>query len=241
MEFKIEQPEIHISEQRQSTLTHIDPLVERKIFECIKQGKKDDLIKNLRRLPESGELGVLSKTSHLRSQKNSAIAAITLATRSAIEGGLFPEIAYTLSDLFIQKLEEIHKNEAISPFLENALLEFAERVKNGTIKKHSKPINECQNYIFTHLYGDITLTILAEIVTLNPSYLSSLFKKEVGISLNEYIQRAKVDESKKLMTYTRHSISEISTLLNFHDQSHFTKIFKKHTGISPKQYKNRCF
>ncbi|PFN19719.1 helix-turn-helix domain-containing protein [Bacillus cereus] len=238
VEFEIEQPDIHISEQRQSTLTHIDPIAERKIFECIKQGKKDDLLKNLRRLPESGELGVLSKTSHLRSQKNSAIAAITLATRAAIDGGLFPEIAYTLSDLFIQKLEEINKNEAISPFLENALLEFSERVKNGNLKKHSKPINECQNYIFTHLYDDITLPTLAKIVTLNPSYLSSLFKKEVGISLNEYIQRAKVDESKKLMTFTKHSISEISTLLNFHDQSHFTKIFKKHTGISPKQFKN---
>ncbi|MFJ7762758.1 helix-turn-helix domain-containing protein [Bacillus toyonensis] len=239
VEFEIEQPDVHISEQRQSTLTHIDPLAERKIFECIKQGKKEELIKNLRRLPESGELGVLSKTSHLRSQKNSAIAAITLATRSAIEGGVFPEIAYTISDLFIQKLEEIHKNEAIPPFLENALLEFAERVKNSTMQQHSKHINVCQNYIFTHLYGDITLNTL-EIVTLNPSYLSSLFKKEVGISLNEYIQRAKVDESKKLMTYTRHSISEISTLLNFHDQSHFTKVFKKHTGISPKQFKNGC-
>ncbi|MBE7103902.1 helix-turn-helix domain-containing protein [Bacillus cereus] len=240
VEFKIEQPEIHISEQRQSILTHIDPLAERKIFECIKEGKKDDLIKNLRRLPESGELGVLSKTSHLRSQKNSAIAAITLATRSAIDGGLFPEIAYTLSDLLIQKLEEIKKSESISPFLENALLEFSERVKNGKMQKHSKPINICRNYIFTHLYEDITLSHLAEVVALNPSYLSSLFKKEVGISLGEYIQRAKIDESKKLMTYTRHSISEISTLLNFHDQSHFTKVFKKHTGISPKQFKNGC-
>ncbi|MFK4310495.1 YSIRK-targeted surface antigen transcriptional regulator [Bacillus sp. RC240] len=237
-DFEIEQPAIHISEQRQSTLTHIDPLVERKIFECIKEGKKDDLIKNLRKLPESGDFGVLSKTSHLRSQKNSAIAAITLATRSAIDGGLFPEIAYTLSDLLIQKLEEIKKSEAISPFLENALLEFSERVKNGKMQKHSKPINICQNYIFTHLYEDITLSHLAEIVVLNPSYLSSLFKKEVGISLDEYIQRAKIDESKSLMTYTKHSISEISTLLNFHDQSHFTKVFKKHTGISPKQFKN---
>lgn len=181
---------------------------------------------------------MLSKTSHLRSQKNSAIAAITLATRSAIDGGLFPEIAYTLSDLLIQKLEEIKKSEAISPFLENALLEFSERVKNGKMQKHLKPINICQNYIFTHLYEDITLSHLAEIVALNPSYLSSLFKKEVGISLGEYIQRAKIDESKSLMTYTKHSISEISTLLNFHDQSHFTKVFKKHTGISPKQFKN---
>ncbi|WP_264446837.1 helix-turn-helix domain-containing protein [Bacillus cereus] len=240
-DFEIEQPDIQISEQRQSTLTHIDPLIEREIFECIKLGKKDDLIKSLRRLPESGDLGVLSKTSHLRSQKNSAIAAITLATRSAIDGGLFPEIAYTLSDLFIQKLEEINKSEAISPFLENALLEFSERVRNGTIQKHSKPINVCQNYIFTHLYEEITLSQLAGIVALNPSYLSSLFKKEIGISLGEYIQRAKIDESKNLMTFTRHSISEISTLLNFHDQSHFTKVFKKHTGVSPKQFKNGCF
>lgn len=188
VEFEIEQPDVHISEQRQSTLTHIDPLAERKIFECIKQGKKEELIKNLRRLPESGELGVLSKTSHLRSEKNSAIAAITLATRSAIEGGVFPEIAYTISDLFIQKLEEIHKNEAIPPFLENALLEFAERVKNSTMQQHSKHINVCQNYIFTHLYGDITLNILAEIVTLNPSYLSSLFKKVNDIYETFYIR-----------------------------------------------------
>nr|WP_235713497.1 AraC family transcriptional regulator [Bacillus mycoides] len=42
------------------------------------------------------------------------------------------------------------------------------------------------------------------------------------------------------MTYTRYSITEISTLLNFHDQSHFTKVLKKHTGISPKQFKNGC-
>lgn len=236
-EFEIEQPDIHISEQRQSTLTHIDPQAERKIFECIKQGKKDDLIKSLRGLSEAGDLGVLSKTSHLRSQKNSAIAAITLATRSAIDGGLFPEIAYTLSDLFIQKLEEINKSEAIFPFMETALLEFSERVKNGAMQKHSKPINVCQNYIFSHLYEEITLSYLAKMVGLNPSYLSSLFKNEIGMSLGEYIQRAKIDESKNLMTYTRHSISEISTLLNFHDQSHFTKVFKKHTGVSPKQFK----
>lgn len=238
--FEIEQPAIHISEQRQNLLTHVDPLAEKKIFACIKEGKKDDLIKNLRGLSEAGNLGVLSKTSHLRSQKNSAIAAITLATRAAVDGGLFPEIAYTLSDLLIQNLEEIKESKAITPFLETALLEFSERVKNGQLQKYSKPISACQNYIFTHLYEDITLSHLAKIATLNPSYLSVLFKKEVGISPSEYIQRAKIDEAKSLITYTKHSLSKISTLLNFHDQSHFTKVFKKYTGVSPKQFRNEC-
>lgn len=236
--FEMEQPDRHISERRQNILTHINPLVEKKLFECIKEGKKDDLIKNLWAIPESGEVGVLSKTSHLRSQKNSVIAAITLATRSAIDGGLFPEIAYTLSDLFIQNLEEINESKAIIPFLENALMEFTERVKNGKIQKYSKPINECQNYIFTHLYEDITLSHLAEIAAMNQSYLSVLFKKEVGISPSKYIQRAKVDEAKSLMSYTRYSLSEIATLLNFHDQSHFTKVFKKYAGVSPIQFKS---
>ena len=69
-EFEIEQPDIHISEQRQSILTHIDPLAERKIFECIKQGKKDDLIKNLKRLPESGESwGVVENKSPAKPKK----------------------------------------------------------------------------------------------------------------------------------------------------------------------------
>ncbi|WIY59474.1 helix-turn-helix domain-containing protein [Bacillus arachidis] len=238
--FEVEQPDICISEHRQNLLTHVDPLAEKKIFACIKEGKKEDLIQSLRGLSEEGNLGVLSKTSHLRSQKNSAIAAITLATRAAVDGGLFPEIAYTLSDLLIQNLEEIKESKAIIPFLENALLEFSERVKNGKLQKYSKPINACQNYIFTHLYEDIRLSHLAKIAALNSSYLSFLFKKEVGISVSEYIQRAKIDEAKSLMTYTRHSLSEISTLLNFHDQSHFTKVFKKHTGVSPKQFKNGC-
>lgn len=238
--FEIEQPAIHISEQRQNLLTHVNPLAEKKIFACIKEGKKDDLIKNLRGLSEAGNLGVLSKTSHLRSQKNSAIAAITLATRAAVDGGLFPEIAYTLSDLLIQNLEEIKESKAVTPFLETALLKFSERVKNGQLQKYSKPISACQNYIFTHLYEDITLSHLAKIAALNPSYLSVLFKKEVGISPSEYIQRSKIDEAKSLITYTKHSLSEISTLLNFHDQSHFTKVFKKYTGVSPKQFRNEC-
>jgi YesN/AraC family two-component response regulator len=236
--FEIEQPDVRISERRQNTLVHTDPLAEKKIFECIKEGKKAEMIRNIQALSDAGEIGVLSKTSHLRSQKNLAIAGITLATRAAMDGGLYPEIAYTLSDLFIQNLEELNESKAVSQFLENALLEFAVRVEKSKKNKYSKPINSCQSYIFTHLYGDITLSHLAEIASMNPSYLSVLFKKEVGISLSEYIQRAKVDEAKSLMTYTNHSLTEIAILLNFHDHSYFTKVFKKFVGVTPKQFKN---
>jgi YesN/AraC family two-component response regulator len=236
---EIENVDLTISKRRQALSFHHDPLLEKKIFQCIKEGRKEALLQNLRLLLKKEELGVLSKTSHLRSQKNLAIAGITLATRYAIEGGLHPEIAYTLSDLYIQNLEELKDSKAVDSFLEDALCEFAERVQNSQKQKYTKPIRICLNYIFTHLYEKITLSKLAEIVAMNPNYLSVLFKKEVGISLSEYIQRAKVEEAKKLITFTNYSLSEIYTLLNFYDQSYFTKVFKKFTGVTPKQFKSK--
>ncbi|WP_256146664.1 helix-turn-helix domain-containing protein [Bacillus thuringiensis] len=70
-------------------------------------------------------------------------------------------------------------------------------------------------------------------------YLSTLFKNEVGMTLSEYIHREKVAEAKKLLTLTNYSLLEISTFLNFNNQSYFTKIFKKYTEVTPKQYRNQ--
>jgi YSIRK-targeted surface antigen transcriptional regulator len=238
VQIQLEQPDVQIAIRRQNTLVHHDPLSEKKIFDCIRSGKKEDMLHHLRALSETGEPGVLSKKSYLRSQKNLAIAAITLATRAAVDGGLYPEIAYTLSDLFIQNVEELHDRMAVDRLVENALLEFTERVGKSKTHMYSKPVYVCQNHIFTHLYEELTLPHLAEAAMINPNYLSALFKKEVGISISEYIQRAKVEEAKTLITYTSHPLTEISSLLNFHDQSHFTKVFKKFAGVTPKQFKS---
>jgi AraC-like DNA-binding protein len=237
----IEQPDIHITEQLQNNKVHTDISVERKILDCVKMGRKDELRETFHAILKQGKLGILSKTSYLRSQKNLGISIIALATRAAVEGGLFQEIAYNLSDLFIQKLEELNESKEVTKLTESALLEFAERVAHSKKYKYSKPINMCQNYIFTHLYEDITLTQLADLTSMNPNYLSVLFKKEVGISLRQYIHEVKVNEAKNLLTYTSYSSSDISSLLNFHDQSHFIKVFKKIEGVTPKQFKNGNF
>lgn len=218
-------------------MTYIDPLYEKKLFQCVKEGKKFELIKLLQETPKEGRTGVLSKTSQLRNVKNLTIVGITLATRSAIDGGLIPDVAYTLSDVFIQKLEELNDYNSVMQFSEYALLEFTERVEKGKKHKYSKPINTCQNYIYTHLYENISLSDLANLVEMNPQYLSHLFKKEVGISIIEFLQQAKVDEVKTILTYTNHSFTEISSLLNFHDQSYFIKVFKKVAGVTPNQFK----
>ncbi|MBD1382970.1 helix-turn-helix domain-containing protein [Metabacillus arenae] len=235
---EIEQSDTQITERRQSNKFHTDISVERNMLHLVKMGRKDELRETFQAILKQGKIGVLSKTSYLRSQKNLGIVTITLATRASVEGGLFQEIAYNLSDLYIQKLEELNESKAVIQLTESALLDFAERVKNTKKHKYSRPINICLNYIFTHIYEDITLSHLAELTSMNPNYLSVLFKKEVGISPRRYIHQTKIDEAKHLLTYTEYTLAEISNLLNFHDQSHFIKVFKKFAGITPKQFKN---
>ncbi|WP_058308516.1 helix-turn-helix domain-containing protein [Gracilibacillus massiliensis] len=230
-------PDLYLIRNRQDISFHHSFEMEKAIFQCVKEGRKDALIEQLKVSAQGGKFGVLSKKSHIRSEKNLSVACITLATRYAIEGGLHPELAYTMSDLYIQLIEDLHKIEEVRTATNEALCDFADRVHRVKFYHYSKPINDCLAYIFQHLYEDFSISKLADVTNLHPNYLSKLFKKEVGITLSEYIINQKIEEAMKLLTNTKHTLSEIYTWLNFHDQSHFTKVFKKHTGTTPKQYR----
>jgi YesN/AraC family two-component response regulator len=112
-------------------------------------------------------------------------------------------------------------------------------VKEFNTRKYSSTIVSCLDYLSQNIYNEITLNKLSQKLRINPSYLSNLFKKEVGISLSEYVQNERIEEAKKLLTLTTYSLSEICTWLNFNDQSYFTKVLKKFTGITPRQYHNK--
>ncbi|WP_257147935.1 helix-turn-helix domain-containing protein [Bacillus thuringiensis] len=59
------------------------------------------------------------------------------------------------------------------------------------------------------------------------------------MTISKYIQREKIEEAKKLLTVTNYTLLEIGTVLNFNNQSYFTKVFKKYTKVTPKQYRNQ--
>jgi YesN/AraC family two-component response regulator len=236
-----EDPSISISNRRQDMSFHHDLTYEKRILQFIKEGRKEEFINHFKLENQDNQVGILAKKSQLRNKKNLAITVITLGTRAAMEGGLQEETAYTLSDLYIQNIEELNDSASVEHYMVEALSDFADRVRKNRQSKYSKPINHCINYIFNHLYEDLSIVTLAELNKMHPNYLSSLFKKEVGVSLAEYIQRSKIDEAKSLLTFSDYSILKISSLLNYNDQSHFTKTFKKFTGITPKQYKNQTF
>lgn len=238
-DFRLEKPELALSEARRDVIFHSNLLYERVLLDYVKHGRVEKLKEVIDySVIGEAELGILSKNSRLRSEKNLMITGIALVCRAAIEGGLNQETALTLSDFYIQQIEELtHLNEILQ-LMEAAIFDFTRRVHQLNEQKYSAAIVACQHYIDNHLYGEITLERLADVCHLSASYLSTLFKKEVGTPISEYIQRQKIDEAKKLLAFTDYAISEIAAWLNFNDQSYFIKVFKKYEGITPKHFRN---
>lgn len=235
---EMEKPDIYISLCHQNDYVRNEISASTKMYEAIKAGNKEELLKYWGSFPRQ-TITKFCVTNELRNRKNQAIAGIAIATRYAIDGGLPSEVAFSLSEFYIQNLEKLNDINSILVLVEKAFCAFTEHVKTYRGKNYSKPIITCQNYISKNIYQEISLKQLACITNKNSMYLSTLFKNEVGMTLSEYIHREKVEEAKKLLTLTNHSLLEISTFLNFNNQSYFTKIFKKYTEVTPKQYRNQ--
>ncbi|KZE06362.1 Transcriptional regulator AraC family [Bacillus mycoides] len=167
------------------------------------------------------------------------MSTFTLATRYAIEGNLPPDIAFALSILYIQTMEQLDNVDSVRRLSGDALRTFADRVKEFNAQKFSNAVTTCMNHINKNVYDGISLNELANHLDITPTYLSKLFKKEVGIPLSDYIQRVRVEEAKKLLTLTTYPLSDICAWLNFNDQSYFTRVFKKSTNMTPRQYREK--
>ena len=190
-----------------------------------------------------GTIGTLAKDPW-RNLKNLGIVLVTLASRAAIRGGLSPEISFSLSDSYIQQIEECKDLALVAPLAHKAEFQYAEMVheikekQKGILKKQKNPrINKCKDFIFSHLHDRITLEDLAAEADCNPNYLSQLFKECEGISISGYILQEKINRAKNLLIYSDYSYIEIATYLGFSSQSHLGTQFKKHTGYTLRQYR----
>lgn len=178
----------------------------------------------------------------VRNYKYLFVAAVTLASRAAIAGGMEAERAYNISDLYILKMDSLQTVEEIWA-LHREMIGFYTRQMAELDKKdvYSKPVVLCLDYIYERLHQPIRLNQLAEYAGLNASYLSQLFKKELGISVSQYILSKRMEAAKNMLKFSEDSYSAIAASLAFSSQSHFGRAFKQYTGCTPKEYRNRFF
>lgn len=209
-------------------------------YEYIKNG---DIraIDEARRMIHSAETGHLSDDP-LKNLLYLCICNITLVTRFAIEGGMNAEKAYNASDLYIQKYDSAKSVDVIYGLHDEMIGYFVKAV--AAAKKEnvfSKQVIQCMDYIHYHLHEQIVVGQLAKMVKLNESYLSVLFKREVGMNITEYVIVKRMEAAENMLKYSDYTLNEISDILHFSSYSHFARTFRKYYDTSPKQYRNREF
>lgn len=194
-----------------------------------------------RKMFESNTSGHLSDDP-FRNRLYLNICHVTLCTRFAIEGGMDSEKAFNASDLFIQRFDKAKTVEELIDMHFEVTEYFTGLVAAAKKARiFSKPVILCVEYINNHLHEAIVVSSLAEMVGLNASYLSVLFKREVGLNISEYVIVKRMEAAQNMLRYSDFSLSEISDILHFSSYSHFARTFRKHFGTSPKQYRKSNF
>lgn len=123
-------------------------------------------------------------------------------------------------------------------FLQIAAIYFELRNKNE-FSPYRDVIHTIENYIHNHIPEDLSLTRMAELVYLNPYYLSRLYKKLAGITLTDYVIHIRIEKAKELLRGTNLKVNEIAREIGFDSSAYFTRFFKRLTKMTPIEYRER--
>jgi len=176
----------------------------------------------------------------LRQGKNIFVVATTISSRAAVKGGMGVEEAMRLSDAYIQRCELLSSAEEISNLQYHMVRNYAEKVheiKGGS--EYSKLVANVKNFVRSHLSKPIRIEEIAQEVCYSRSHLEERFKNETGMTLSAWVQKEKIEEAKRLLSYTNESIASLSDYLGFSSQSHFQNVFKKSVGMTPREFRNK--
>lgn len=211
---------------------------EQQILRLVRKGDIPSLTKWMASAPaiRGGALA----SEQLRQIKNTFIVTATLASRAAIQGGLSVDEAFSLSDAYIQKCELLQTMDQITNLQYHMVLEFTERVNR--IRHGTEPTElaiAVSNYIRQHLSESIRVEDIAKALFLSRPYLSAKFKKETGETLTDFIWKEKTEEAKRLLRHSDKSFSSIGAYLGFSSPGHFSQVFKKYTGKTPSEYREK--
>lgn len=184
-----------------------------------------------------GEIGQLADNP-LRQEKNLSIVVMSIACRAAIDGGVAPQKAFSMSDVFISNIERMTQVLPIQAAVVEYEREFAravEQVKHDS--EHNRYVERAKEYVAEHIDESIRVVQIGEALGINENYLTGLFHKYEGITLQHYIRKEKVRQAKELLLYSSYSCSKIAALLCFSTQSHFSSVFKREVGMTPAKYR----
>ncbi len=173
----------------------------------------------------------------LRNMKNYSIIMNTLLRKAAERGGVHPMYIDRMSSSFATKIEQMSSIEGIGLLMGDMHRSYCRLVRKHALNNYSPVVQKAIILIDSDLSANLTLSTLADNQGISAGYLSTIFKKETGKTVSEYIRDKRVKHAAHLLTTTHLQVQTIAQHCGIMDVQYFSKIFKKQTGKTPKEYR----
>lgn len=173
----------------------------------------------------------------IRNIKNYTFTINTLLRKAVEAGGVHPIHIDRISSAYAKKIELITSPDSAIRLHREMVHKYCILVKNHSLKSYSPLIKKVITYIDADLTADLSLKALSALLNINASYLSSLFKKEMNITLTEYVNKNRISHAVMLLNTTDMQIQLIAQYCGIPDVNYFTKTFKKFIGKTPQEYR----
>ena len=173
----------------------------------------------------------------VRNAKNYCIIMNTLLRKAAERGGVHPMYLDTTSSSFASRIEQLHTLDPLPKLMTEMFRTYCRLVRKHSLKDYSPPVQKALTFIDANLAGNLNLRTLADILNVSSSYLSTLFKKETGQTVTEYINQRRIKHAKHLLETTRLQVQTIAQHCGIVDVQYFSRVFKRIAGMTPKEYR----
>ena len=175
----------------------------------------------------------------LRDRKNNLVILKTLLRKAAEYGGVHPLHIHHLSSHYAGKIENIRTIRESLTLQEAMIRSFCQLVKKHSLNRYSDYVAQTITLVQYDLTADLRLKTIAERLNVNASYLSRIFHQEYGCTLTEFINKQRIDHSIRLLQTTNRTVVDIASECGIQDVNYFIKLFKKQTGLTPVQFREK--
>jgi two-component system, response regulator YesN len=206
------------------------------LLQAIEQGDVDAIHHLITNISTSYSIPPRFASDPLREQKNLAVTLNSLCQRAALKGGLDQSIAHNLSHQFAIQIEHQSSVDGILDLTKKIIQTYTLSVHKYALQSQSRLVNSTITYIRSHLTEKITLIHIANHLHVSHEYLCRHFKQQMHMTLTDYIHKTKTEESCSLLTSNKYSISDIAYTFGYSSPAHYSKMFKKFLGMSPRQW-----
>ncbi|GEP64352.1 MULTISPECIES: helix-turn-helix domain-containing protein [Clostridium] len=186
-------------------------------------------------------LDEISDEISIQDKKNDLLIWNAMYTREIVENGILTRYLHPIYNKFYTLIPTLNTIEDLQTIEIQMIDTYINLLINDVEVKDNFVINRILKHLHLNIESQISLKKLSRELNLSEGYISDCFKKHMGMTIMKYAKKIRIDRAKVLLVTTTSSILEIGLTLGFHDQSHFHKVFKSFTGVSPSEYRNNNF